>query len=101
MTYSVSFLPEADMDLDDASEWYERRGEGLGDDFRRAVEQVVDTIELYPNIHPVLYGRVRRARMGRFPYSVIYAARGDRVIILGIFHNRRDPRLWRRRWWER
>ena len=100
MTYSVSFLPEADMDLDDASEWYERRGEGLGNDFRRAVGQVVDTIGLYPNIHPVLYGRVRRARIGRFPYSVIYAARGDRITILGIFHNRRDTRLWRRRWRE-
>ena len=98
MAYMVSLLPEAYMDLDDACEWYEIRSEGLGNEFRRSLEQVLGGIELYPNMYPALYGEVRRARMGRFPYSVIYAAWGNRIVILGIFHNRRDPRAWQRRW---
>ena len=101
MTHEISFLPEANMDLEDAFRWYERRSEGLGDEFNRSVERVVDTIVLYPALHPVIRGVVKRARVGRFPYSVIYAERGNRIVILGVLHNSRDPRLWERRWQSR
>ena len=37
------------------------------------------------------YG-VHRALLERFPYSVHYAVEPDALIILAVFHHRRDPR---------
>jgi plasmid stabilization system protein ParE len=29
-----------------------------------------------------------------FPYKVIYRLEGERVIIISVFHNKRDPQQW-------
>ncbi|OQX66616.1 MAG: hypothetical protein B6A08_19600 [Sorangiineae bacterium NIC37A_2] len=46
---------------------------------------------------PVVEGRARRARIFGFPYSVFFEDRGDLVVVLAVFHARRDPGGWGRR----
>jgi hypothetical protein len=45
----------------------------------------------HPQSSP-LYGKVRRARLPRFPYSLLYSTRGEAIRILGLMHDRRGPR---------
>jgi plasmid stabilization system protein ParE len=39
-------------------------------------------------------GEIRCVRARRFPYSVFYRVEGDQIVVLAVFHARRDPIIW-------
>jgi plasmid stabilization system protein ParE len=97
MTLPAVLSPEAEADLDDAAAWHERRSNGLGaqlvSEVRSALERVVDQPLGYPELRP----GVRRAQVRRFSYGIFYRVRAGRVEVIGIFHDRRSPRVWQSR----
>ena len=97
MTYNISFLRSAELDLEDACRWYERRGERLGSAFLQSVQDVLDTIGRYPRIYSIVHNEVRRAEVARFPYGIIYVVEDDAILVIGVFHNSRDPNQWQAR----
>ncbi len=97
MSYTFVIRPEAEADLADAQRWYEERREGLGDDFLLCIEETLDRIRRNPEIYPLVHKDARRATVRRFPYGVFYRAIGRDIIVLGVFHGRRDPRSWQSR----
>jgi plasmid stabilization system protein ParE len=40
---------------------------------------------------------VRKAGVKRFPYSIYYRDEPTRIVVLAVFHGRRDPRVWQAR----
>ena len=93
----VLFRPAAAAELDEAYRWYEHQRSGLGDQFLAAVDDLVDRLGQNPVAFPVVHRDRRRAVVRRFPYSLIYRAIGDDVIVLACFHGKRNPRVWRTR----
>ncbi len=89
--------PEAESDLANARDWYEKQREGLGGEFLQCVEEALDRIVQAPQSHPIIYRRVRRARVRRFPFLVYYRLESDELTVLGVLHGSRDPRIWRSR----
>ena len=83
--------PPARTDIVEAARWYEEQAEGLGADFLRAVDLAVATIQHNPLQYQQMYDRVRRARLRRFPYVVIYYVSDDEIVIVSCIHGRRDP----------
>jgi toxin ParE1/3/4 len=49
-------------------------------------------IRRHPEAFAVAHGRVQRARLRRFPYSVFYTIREDFIDVLAVYHARRRPR---------
>jgi len=47
-----------------------------------------------PLIYAKIYRDVRRATTRRFPYAIYFVVEGDRVAVLRILHQARDPREW-------
>lgn len=97
MSYRVVVRRIAQEEFDDAFDWYEKQQKGLGVQFADRVRETFTQISARPEIHPTVLRDVRRALVRRFPYSVIYRLRNDCVIVLGVFHHRRDPRRWQGR----
>jgi len=97
MTYHLIIRPEAETELAEAFDWYERRVPGLGVDFLTAVDMVVDSILSSPLHHPVVYKSVRRALMRRFPYQILFLVEADVIIVIAVFHGARDPKRWQDR----
>jgi toxin ParE1/3/4 len=64
--------PEAEADLVNARDWYERQREGLGAAFLLCVEEVLERIGRTPEIYTAVYHDIRRALTHRFPYAVYY-----------------------------
>jgi len=89
--------PEAEAELADAFDWYERRIPGLGEHFLAAVNAVLDSILSHPNQHPFVYKTVRRALTRRFPYQVLFVAEQDVIVVIAVFHGARDPKAWQDR----
>lgn len=89
--------PEAEADLVEAREWYDRQSDGLGADFLLCVEEVFQQIDRMPAIHQVVYQDVRKALTRRFPYVVYYRVEGEDVIVFAVLHCRRDAHHWKSR----
>ena len=92
MTRHVRVRHRAELDIDEAFVWYEARAAGLGELFLSALDACFDRISRDPEMYPVRHGRVRRARLSRFPYSVFYTIRDDTIDVLAVYHGRRRPR---------
>ena len=50
-----------------------------------------------PQRYPIVFGDVRRAVARRFPFSIFFRVRKDKLIVLAVFHGRRNPAVWLRR----
>ena len=97
MMRRIVFRPEAETELAEAADWYEARGQGLGADFLRALEAAITTVQRRPTLYPIVFGTARRAVLRRFPYSLIYLARDEEIVVAACIHSRRDPRRWQQR----
>jgi plasmid stabilization system protein ParE len=58
---------------------------------------VFSEVDESPGQFPSVAPGVERALVRRFPYGIYFTAESDRVIILGVFHQHRDPSIWRDR----
>ena len=97
MTLPVVMRVQARAEFDEAFDWYEQQRTGLGVEFMEQVQAVFDQISAMPELHPAVYRDVRKALVRNFPYSVFYRVGTGRVIVLAVFHNKRNPVVWRSR----
>lgn len=91
------YHPDAESELIEAAQYYERRVATLGvqflDDEDRAVSMILETPERWR----VIEEDVRSYLMPRFPFAIYYRALPDRVHILAFKHHSRHPHYWRYR----
>lgn len=97
MTLRVVYRRAALAEFEEAAVWYEERRPGLGEEFINEMEQAVTSAAAAPLRCPTVLRDIRRTVARRFPYSVYFRTRGDALIVLAVFHGRRDPLIWQRR----
>lgn len=88
---------EAEIDLFEAVVFYERQRAGLGIKFMDAVHDAFRLVQRAPSMRAVIYRDIRRARVRRYPYGAYYRVETDRVVVVAVFHARRDPSIWKAR----
>lgn len=98
----VRVLREAVRDADAAATWYERHVSGLGREFLDQVNDTYELIRTAPDAASLLETVpvkeiVRRRRLKRFPYLVIYQCLPTHVVVLTVAHERRHPKFWTNR----
>ena len=94
---TVRFLEVAEIELDQAFRWYESQAPGLGDAFLIEVLSAAERISLYPEAWHSLDEGLRRCRLNRFPYGLIYAIENGDILVLAVAHLHREPGYWRDR----
>ncbi|HEX5705466.1 MAG TPA: type II toxin-antitoxin system RelE/ParE family toxin [Pyrinomonadaceae bacterium] len=101
MKWTVVARPQAENDVLEAADWYDRQQPGLGDEFIEEVVTVVDAIAENPlqncRRHPIKNIRWRYPK--RFPYRVIFEVIEEErlVVIAAVIHAARHDRVWRQR----
>jgi plasmid stabilization system protein ParE len=89
--------PEAEAELADAYDWYEERVSGLGSEFLLCVDAALNALQRSPEQFPRVYRTVRRALTRRFPYEIFFVEDPERVVVLSVFHAKRNPMRWKDR----
>jgi len=94
MAANLVVRPEAEQELDDAADWYERDRPGRGVKFLRRVAEAVVAIRRSPRAFSPYRVHYRRRVVKHFPYVVIYGYddRTDTVTVFSVFHTSQDPR---------
>jgi plasmid stabilization system protein ParE len=97
MTLRIVFRRAANSEFEDAAVRYDEQRPGLGDEFAIEIEQAVSRAAAAPERYPIVFGDIRRTVARRFPFSVYFRVRRDSMVVLPIFHGRRNPTIWKRR----
>lgn len=97
MIYRITFRRAARTELEEAVDWYEMQKQGPGIEFLAEIEAAVDRLAENPERFAVVQGDVRRVGARRFPYNVYFRIRASQVVVLAVFHARRNPGAWQRR----
>ncbi len=92
------FHPEAETEHLETISYLESRQAGLGAlylaAFEASAKQACEHSQRYPIALPP---DIRRIRLVRFPYSIIFRATSEGIQILAVAHHRRRPDYWRTR----
>ena len=94
---NVRVLEVARQELDEAVSYYNRQVPGLGDAFLLETVAAIERIRQFPDAWHPLGENLRRCRLRRFPYGLIYHADGTGVLVVAVAHAHRRPDYWRDR----
>ncbi len=97
MTLPVVLRRAAQKEFDEAADWYEEKRPNLGREFVHQVQRTFDRVCTNPGRCPVVFEDVRQCIVDRFPYSILFQVEPKRIVILAVFHHRRNPSVWKQR----
>ncbi|MBF0275127.1 MAG: type II toxin-antitoxin system RelE/ParE family toxin [Nitrospinae bacterium] len=97
MRFPIVFRRAAKAEFYEACEWYESKRLGLSLDFIFEIDYCLSLVSQNPHQYPFIHKDVRKVVVKRFPYCLYFRAENNRVVILAIFHIKRDPEIWRKR----
>lgn len=89
--------PEARAEADAVAAFYQERRPGLAQHFLDNLEETLHRIQRHPLLYRQVEGDVRKCRIPRFPYGMIYRIRPTHVEIIAVMHLRRAPGYWKER----
>lgn len=94
MAAELIMAPEAEEDVSEAYDFYERNRVGLGEDFLSRLDACIQFTRRVPKAHSLFHLDYRRALVRKFPYAVFYTydEANDRVTVYCVFHTSRDPK---------
>lgn len=91
----LSFHRRVQGEVDEAIEWHEEQSAGLGEDFYLKLQEGLALIQARPDSFAFWLSSktIRRVKLKRFPYDVLYELRPGRVRVLCVRHEKRHPRF--------
>ena len=93
----IVILPAAQLELQDAIDYYDAQSIGLGDRFQEAYFAALDRIRDFPHACPRNGPNTRQRKLHRFPYALVYRADATKIVIAAVAHLHREPSYWRSR----
>ena len=88
---------QADVDYEEAYEWYSRERHELAEVYSSAVAEAVERMLETPERWPEIREGIRRCKTDTFPYGRVYQVRDDEVFLISIMHLSRQPEFWQDR----
>ena len=94
MTRQVRFHPVAELELNEAVDFYDLQSSGLGGAFLADVEHALAQVVEFPDAAVPAVADVRKRLLAKFPYALLYSLRDDDIRILAVAHLKRLPFYW-------
>ncbi len=98
MSKPVRLDDVAEREAEEAYTWYERRELGLGERFLAHLARTLEKIQEAPASCSPVPGRfavsVRAARVGRFPFRLVFVELDDRCLVVAVVHLSQRPGYW-------
>lgn len=92
---SYVFHPAAEAEHLEIIAYFESKRPGLGASYLAEFEKIMDRVCKSPQRYPIEKNPgVRRIRLDRFPYAVLYREVSGTVQVLAVAHHRRRPQYW-------
>ena len=80
-----------------AASRYEAERPGLGVEFIAEIDRCISLAAEQPKAYAVVHDDTRRVTSRGFPFSVYFRLEAPHIVVLAVFHGRRNPSIWQRR----
>ncbi len=84
----------ARLDLVEATSYYGQIDDELGGRFGAAVESATLRIGSNPHMHRRFKSEMRKVRVERFPYALVYRIEENGLHLVAVMHLHRRPDYW-------
>ncbi len=88
---------EAVDEADAAAAFYQEKQPGLEQRFLEVLEDALRRIQRRPKLYQSSEGDIRKCKLPRFPYGIIFREKPEHIEIIAIMHLHRRPGYWRAR----
>lgn len=93
---NYQFLRPALNETRQAATFYELQVPELSKAFISELRATIERILAHPEAWSILEGDIRRCRLRRFPYAVIYLIEIDLILIISVMHLHKKPQSWKK-----
>jgi toxin ParE1/3/4 len=93
----LHYHPAARRDLKRAFEWYLQRSPQAASNLLVRFDETAMHILASPNIFPASDLGCRKARIPKYPLSLIFRQRNDSITIVAVAHAKRRKSFWHNR----
>jgi len=96
---TITFLLEAEEEMNASAQYYNQHSQGLGLDFLNEIERSLQFIEKDPERWLCYEQNIHKYNIRRFPFSLYYVYEKDidKIIIIAVAHQKRNPGYWKER----
>lgn len=85
---------EAFWDIKEAIGYYSQISESISEKFKEQLSKGLDYIVSNPLTITLKYKIVRSYNLRSFPYQIHFIYEEERVMIVGVFHGKSNPKSW-------
>ena len=98
MKLDLRITPAAEDETKEAKEYYAFESPGLDLVLADCLDHTFARILETPLAFPIVFASdIRQAPVRRFPFSIFFAVREEHIWVYSVFHNSRNPMIWRGR----
>ncbi|MEX0608702.1 MAG: type II toxin-antitoxin system RelE/ParE family toxin [Balneolaceae bacterium] len=98
MAFTYRISTEAQNDITEAYNWYEKEQSNLGDEFLKSLDTAKDAIIDNPRVFSFRYqSKVRGYLLERFPFIVLYIINDQFIDVISVFHTSQNPQKYEER----
>jgi plasmid stabilization system protein ParE len=92
MAYEIRVSPRAQIEIEEAQQFYKCRSTRAAQNFFAAVSKAYETLAIQPHFRKQ-YKEVRAINLQRFPFALFFTIEEEMqlVYILSCFHFKRNP----------
>ncbi|HHD77374.1 MAG TPA: type II toxin-antitoxin system RelE/ParE family toxin [Campylobacteraceae bacterium] len=91
------FHPEAEIEFNNAIDYYEESRQNLGLEFAQEVFAAIHRIIDFPEAWQSMTSETRRCLTNRFPFGIIYMIIENEIVIIAVMHLNKTPDYWKKR----
>jgi plasmid stabilization system protein ParE len=94
---TIRWQAEAVKEAEAAADFYREKQPGLEQRFLEVLEDALRRIQRRPQIYQAIEEDIRKCKLPRFPYGIIFRVKRAHIEIIAIMHLRRQPGYWQTR----
>ncbi|MEO7080716.1 MAG: type II toxin-antitoxin system RelE/ParE family toxin [Flavobacteriales bacterium] len=96
MSFRLEVRDHANREFIEGYLWYEDQRDGLGEEFHDEVQEQFEFLRQRPAGFAKWRGPYKKINLRRFPYVIVFRVVKNTVIVISVFHNKRNPSRWGR-----
>ncbi len=94
MEYKIEYSLEAEQAIADIISYYELVDGDYSNKLYTELSKTQMFIAMNPLMYQIRYESIRKANLKKFPFSLFYIIDENKIVILNVIHQSRDPKFW-------
>lgn len=97
LKFRIKIDPDALLDIQEATNWYNNQIAGLGSRFQKQVKQQINSLKENAQNYGIRYNDVRCMAIRKFPFLVHFVIEESTgtVKVFAVIHTSRNPAIWK------